>query len=45
MQPQPVGCRTLIPLELPEGTTAQQVIEKQQAVILGYEQKIEACAR
>jgi hypothetical protein len=43
--PVPAACRQLRPLVLPDGTTAQQVIEAQQAVILSYEQQVRACAK
>lgn len=43
-QPLPAACRQLRPLRLPDGTTAEQVIERQQELILAYEKQIEACA-
>lgn len=42
--PIPEGCRILRFLELPEGTPAQVVIEKQHAVILAYEEQVKTCA-
>lgn len=39
-----MGCRTKLKLELPDGTSAQDVIEKQAKVILAYEKRIEVCA-
>ena len=44
-QPVPAACRQLRTLELPQGTTAQQVIERQHSVILAYEEQVKACAR
>lgn len=40
----PVSCRTLRAVELPPGTNAQQVIERQHAVIVAYEEQVKACA-
>lgn len=39
-----MGCRTKLKLALPDGTSAQDVIEKQQALILSYEKRLEVCA-
>ena len=44
-QPVPVACRQLRAVELPPGTTAQQVIERQHAVIVAYEEQVKACAK
>ena len=43
-QPVPVACRQLRAVDLPAGTTAQQVIERQHAVIVAYEEQVKACA-
>lgn len=43
--PVPVSCRTLRAVDLPPGTNAQQVIERQHAVIIAYEEQVKACAR
>ena len=40
----PVACQRLQPVDLPAGTTAQQLIERQHAALLAYEQQIRACA-
>ena len=44
-QPMPAACRQIRALELPQGTTAQQVIERQHAVIVAYEEQVKACAK
>lgn len=43
--PQPAACARLRALDLPTGSTAQDVIEAQQAVILQYEAQVRECAR
>lgn len=43
-QPVPAACRQLRAVDLPQGTTAQQVIERQHATILAYEEQVKACA-
>jgi hypothetical protein len=43
-QPLPDVCRTLQHVVLPEGSTAQDVIEAQHAAILAYESQVNACA-
>ena len=43
--PQPAACQRLRALPLPDGSTAQDVIEAQQAVILEYERQVIECAR
>lgn len=39
----PAECRVLQPVELPPGSTAQDVMQKQHAAILLYEKQIAAC--
>lgn len=43
--PQPAACKRLRAVILPAGSTAQDVIEAQQAVILEYERQVIECAR
>lgn len=43
-QPLPDACRMLQPVTLPEGSTAQDVIEAQHAALLAYEAQVKACA-
>ena len=42
---QPAACKRLRAVTLPAGSTAQDVIEAQQAVILQYEAQVRECAR
>ena len=42
--PVPENCRTLRRLELPDGTSAQTVMEKQHELIVQYEEQVKACA-
>lgn len=42
--PQPAACARLRALDLPAGSSAQDVIEAQQAVILAYELQVRECA-
>ena len=43
-QPLPAVCRSLQPVNLPAGSTAQDVIEAQHAALLRYEAQVRACA-
>lgn len=43
--PQPAACKRLRAVTLPAGSTAQDVIEAQQRVILEYEAQVRECAR
>lgn len=43
--PLPAACARLRALELPSGSTAQDVIEAQHVLILEYELQVAACAR
>ncbi len=41
----PAACRQLRPVALPDGSTAQTVIEAQAAAILEYEAQVKECAK
>ena len=43
--PQPAACKRLRAVTLPAGSTAQDVIEAQQRVIVEYEEQVKQCAR
>lgn len=43
--PQPAACKRLRALPLPAGSTAQDVIEAQQRVLLEYEAQVRECAQ
>ena len=43
--PQPAACKRLRAVTLPAGSTAQDVIEAQQRVIVEYEEQVRECAR
>ena len=43
--PVPVACRILRAVMLPQGSTAQDVMEAQARVIVEYEAQVSACAR
>ena len=43
--PQPAACARLRAVTLPAGSTAQDVIEAQQRVIVEYEEQVKQCAR
>ena len=43
--PVPVACRILRAVVLPQGSTAQDVMEAQARVIVEYEAQVSACAR
>ena len=42
---QPAACKRLRAVDLPAGSTAQDVIEAQHRVLLEYEQQVIHCAR
>lgn len=44
-QPVPAACARLRALTLPAGSTAQDVIEAQQRVIVEYEAQVRECSR
>lgn len=41
--PLPAECKALQPVDLPPGTTAQDLIAKQAAAILAYESEVKRC--
>lgn len=43
--PVSVDCRRLQTIRYPRGSSAEDVIEAQQAALLRYEEQIKACAR
>jgi hypothetical protein len=43
--PLPAACSRLVAIDLPDGSTAQDVIEAQATAIVQYEKQIEDCAK
>jgi len=44
-QPQPAACRRIRAVTLPDGSTAQDVIEAQHRALLEYEAQVRQCSR